>query len=356
MTARLIAALERAWARDEQGHRGALRLLTPLAATYGMAVRVRNHVYDRGFVRVARVPALVVSVGNLVVGGAGKTPAALWIAEQLAQRGSRVAIVARGYGKRRRGLVVVGRGDGPLVEAEEGGDEAVLLARRFDGPVLTGERRAEAAAHACTVLGCDAVVLDDGFQHRALHRDFDVVLLGGDPRRLRLLPAGPLREPVSALRRAHAVLWFGERVPDGLGAMPIFRAYAVPECVVRDDGGRWQVEGLEGLHGAAVVAVTGIARPERFPRALAACGARVVRHLVFPDHHRYDAADIRAIAHAARGHSILTTEKDLVKLARWPELHSLYALRIRLDVLDAERLVAMARAAGGHTAVASRAV
>lgn len=356
MRARLAAAIERAWAREGRGRRGPVTLLRPLAAAYGLAVRVRNRAYDRGVLAVARVPALVVSVGNLVVGGTGKTPATLWIAEELARRGFRVGIVARGYGKRRRGLVVVGEGGGPLVEAGEGGDEAVMLARRFAGPVVTSERRAEAAAHACAAFACDAIVLDDGFQHRALHRDLDVVLLAGDPRRLRLLPAGPLREPVTALRRAHVVLWLGETPPDGLGAVPVFRARSVPEAVVCPEGGRWRTEGLEGLCGASVVAVTGIARPERFPRMLGACGTRVRRHLVFPDHHRYGPGDVRAILDAAGDGPIVTTEKDLVKLERWPQLRAIRAVRVRLEVEDGERLVDRLLAAGGRSAVASRSV
>src|SRR5213078_591290 len=152
---RMTGALERA-------------ALAPAALAYGAVAALRNRLYDAGWLDAARVPAHVVSVGNLAVGGTGKTPTALWLAERLAARGLRTGIVARGYRKRRRGVVIVGEDGRPLVDPEEGGDEAVLLARRFAGPVVTGERRAEAAAVACARFALDALVLDDGFQHRAL--------------------------------------------------------------------------------------------------------------------------------------------------------------------------------------------
>jgi len=364
VTRALGAAVERAWTADDAGSRLLRALLVPAAAAYGAAVAVRNAAYDRGLLAVARVPALVVSVGNLSVGGTGKTPAALWLAERLAARGRRVAIVARGYRKRRRGVVVVGTGAGPLVDPDDGGDEAVMLARRFAGPVVAAERRADAAAHACRAFGCDAIVLDDGFQHRALHRDADLVLVAGDPRALRLLPAGPLREPAVALRRARAVLLLdgtpaGARPGGAVGAAwpPTFRGRIVPRALVRPQGAAWIEEGLGSLAGVAVVAVAGVARPERFLASLAACGARVTRHLRFPDHHRYGAEDVRAIAAAAREAPLVTTEKDLVKLERHGALSGLRALRVALEVDDGEALVADLVAAWQPDGqVASRAV
>ena len=172
--------------------------LVPAALAYGVLATLRNRLYDTGWLPARRVPARVVSVGNLSVGGTGKTPTALWLAERFAARGWRTAIVARGYGKRRRGVVVVGEAGRPLVGPEEGGDEAVMLARRFRGPVVTGERRVEAASLACGRFALDVVVLDDGFQHRALARDADLVLATQDRRVTWTLPAGPLREPRAA--------------------------------------------------------------------------------------------------------------------------------------------------------------
>src|SRR5262249_2361780 len=155
---------ERAWAGDGMGARALRAGLVPASVAYGAAIALRNRLYDAGWLAATRVPARVVSVGNLVVGGTGKTPAALWVAQARAARGRRPAIVARGYRKQRPGVVLVGDGGRVLVAPEDGGDEAVMLARRFVGPVVTGERRADAAAFACARFGVDTVVLDDGFQ------------------------------------------------------------------------------------------------------------------------------------------------------------------------------------------------
>ncbi len=334
------AAVERSWTADDAVARMLRFVLVPASGAYGAVVAVRNRLYDAGWLAAARVPARVVSVGNLTVGGTGKTPAALWLAEQLVARGRRVALVARGYRKERRGVVVVGIDGTPLVTPAEGGDEAVLLARRFRGPVLTGERRALAAAEACTRFGVDTIVLDDGFQHRALARDADLVLIADDPAAARLLPAGSRREPVAALARARAVLVMGEGAAPATPGRPVFRGRLVPTALVHAAGGVWTEAPLEGLAGAEVVAVAGVARPQRFLATLRAAGARVVRELRFPDHHAYGPADVAAIAAAARGGRLVTTEKDLVKLDGAPELRDLVALRVALDVASGEALVA----------------
>jgi tetraacyldisaccharide 4'-kinase len=328
---------EHAWAGASPSARVLRAGLVPAAVAYGAVVGLRNRLYDGGWLAVARVPARVVSVGNIAVGGTGKTPAALWAAEGLARRGRRVGIVARGYRKRRRGVVVVGEGGRPLVAPEEGGDEAVMLARRFRGPVVTGERRAEAAAAACARFALDTIVLDDGFQHRALARDADLVLLAEDGSPWPL-PAGPLREPSRALGRARALLAIGgQAAPPALPpGVPLFRGRLCPTALVRvADDGAWVEEPLEALGGRGVVAVAGVARPERFLASLAAAGAVVHELIRFPDHHAYSAADNARIAAAAGERLVVTTEKDLVKL---PGL-TVRALRVALEVDGAERLL-----------------
>jgi tetraacyldisaccharide 4'-kinase len=343
----LASAVERAW-RPRTVPQHALRAaLLPASVAYGAAVRVRNALYDAGWLGVERVPARVLSVGNLTVGGTGKTPAALWLACALVRRGRRVAIVARGYGKRRSGVVVVGTEGVPLVSPADGGDEAVMLARRFPGPVLTGERRVEAAREACARFGVDTIVLDDGFQHRQLARDADLVLLAEDPAARHLLPAGTGRESPVALRRARAALVVGEdepawpAMPPGL---PRFRGRLRPEGLVHAAAGVWTEEPLDVLAGQRVVAVAGVARPERFVATLEQCGARVVERIVRPDHHAYDDADVAAITRAARLARPVTTEKDLVKLAGRPGLDLLRALRVTLDVDQGDELVALLEA------------
>ena len=299
-----------AWAGRTAGGRTLRAALVPAALAYGAGTAVRNRLYDAGVFAAQHVPARVISVGNLTVGGTGKTPTTLWLAEQLRARGARVGIVARGYRKDRAGVVVVGESGRPLVAAREGGDEAVLLARRFAGVVVTGERRAEAAAFACARFGLDTVVLDDGFQHRALARDADLVLLAGDEATQWPLPAGPLREWASGLARTNAV---------GRDA--------------------WLEEPLASLAGREVVAVAGMARPERLAGALERAGAVVREALHFPDHHAYDRGDVAAIARAAHAATLVTTEKDLAKLGDVPQLVGLRALRVGLEVERGDALV-----------------
>jgi len=338
MTAGLERVAWHAWTARTPAARALRGALVPAALAYGALATLRNRLYGAGWLGAARVPAHVVSVGNLAVGGTGKTPTALWLAERLAARGLRTGIVARGYRKRRRGVVIVGEEGRPLVGPEEGGDEAVLLARRFAGPVVSGERRAEAAAVACARFALDALVLDDGFQHRALARDADLVLVSEETARAWPLPAGPLREPARGLARARALLTLdGVRdVPPGI---PLFRGRLVATALVRVGADRsWREEPLAALRGARVTAVAGVARPERVLATLAEAGARVEHVLRFPDHHLYRAADARRIAAVGDG-LVVTTEKDLVKLARIPTLAALSAVRVELEVDDGERLV-----------------
>lgn len=329
--------VEEVWRAGTPFTRTLRALLEPAALAYGAGVAVRNALYDGGVLKSRRVPARVVSVGNLVVGGTGKTPTALWLAGCLAARGRRVGIVARGYRKTRPGVVVVGECGTALVSPDEGGDEAVLLASRFAGPVITGERRADAAAFACARFGLDTIVLDDGFQHRALARDADLVLLPPDAAAPRLLPAGPAREPLRALARARAALVVGDGVAPRLPAgLRCFRGRLVPRALVAADG---REEPLAVLAGRRVWPVAGIARPERLTALLERLGAQPSAPLVWADHHRYDAADVARIAAAARDALVVTTEKDLVKLAAWPALAGVRALRVDLEVDDGEALV-----------------
>jgi len=349
------ALIEASWAEDTPARRATVAALGPLAAVYGGAVAVRNLLYDRGLLGAERVPATVVSVGNLTVGGSGKTPTALWLVERLAARGRRVGLVARGYRKRRPGVVVVGAEGRLLATPEDGGDEAALAAERLAVPVVTGERRVAAARIACERFGCDTIVLDDGFQHRALARDADLVLLPAAARAPRLLPAGPLREPLRGLARARAVLTLGDErglpprppTPPGIAA---FVGRVVPTATAVATANGLAAQDLRELPRREVVAVAGIARPERFWTLLERLGVVTAARLAFPDHHAYDAASVARVraAAGAAGRPIVTTEKDLVKLARHPTAAGLVvrAVRIGVEVEDGERLVDLLLAPG----------
>src|SRR6266478_2467755 len=172
--------------------------MNPLSSLFGLGVRARNALYDRGIARARELRGPVVSIGNLSVGGSGKTPFVLLLGELLKQRGIIFDILSRGYGRKTRGVALVD----PAGSSRDFGDEPVLLARRLAVPVVVGEERYPAGVFAEKELGPRLHLLDDGFQHRSLARDFDIVLVTAQDANDRLLPAGRLREPCTSIQRA----------------------------------------------------------------------------------------------------------------------------------------------------------
>jgi tetraacyldisaccharide 4'-kinase len=340
--------------RGPAGQTGWLALL-PASWMFRAGVWLRNAAYRVGVLKSERAGIAVVSVGNLSVGGTGKTPVALWLARALAADGTRVALLLRGYGGKAGDVTLVSRGGGPQAHVEDAGDEAVMLAKSFTGVVLTARRRIEGVREA-ERLGCEVVVLDDGFQHRALARDFDLVLV--DERDGSLLPAGPLRESHAALNRADAVALVakdgaGPQTLDGELQKPLFRIRFSPSALVESDGGVWYERPLNGLSGAKVIAVAGIARPAPFYAALREWEVEMVEVFEYPDHHVYTAHDWQTINRRAHDADyIVTTEKDLVKLEQFPFARGkLVALRIAPIVDGGEELVRTVRRQALHRGV-----
>lgn len=339
--------------------RGAL--LLPLAvAEWGFAAGagLRNVLYAGGLRRAARAGVPVISIGNLAVGGAGKTPAAMAVAARLQARGRKVAVLSRGYGATRSDARVVSDGNEVLLSAAEGGDEAVLIARRLPGvAVLCGPRRAVLARLARGSLGADALLLDDGFQHRALARDLDVVVLdAGNPfGNGHLLPRGPNREPRSALDRA-GLIWLSRTEGAGPEQLEALRALAreatghepvesrhAPVDVL--DGRLRTSVGLDALRGRRVRLLSGIARPLAFRRTAEALGAEVVAEHRFADHHRFRPGELRRVLGSGGAASdwILTTEKDAVRLGADEAAHpAVRVLRIEAQVVRGEDVLSRA--------------
>ena len=221
----------------------------------------------------------------------------------------------------------------PWASSPEGiADEALLLALRGASPVIVSPDRLRGAVLAAA-LGCDVALLDDGFQHRRLHRDLDVVLTSKDDRTARVLPAGPLREPLASLARADVVVTTDDAAPSA--SRPRFNARQVARGLVHELGPSATLRPTESLRGHEVVVVAGIARPERFLGLLAVAGATIAaKPLLYTDHHDYSSADVAAMLRAAGSDCrIVTTEKDLVKLGRLvPPETRLEALRIDLEI------------------------
>lgn len=332
--------------------------LAPLAAPealYRAAVSLRARLYRAGRLRVVRAGLPVISVGNLAVGGAGKTPVAIYLASRLLERGFRPAVLSRGYGRKGRGEIVVADGERVLASAEEGGDEPVLIARRCPGTlVLVGSDRARLARRAAE-LGAEILILDDGFQYLALHRDLDLVVLdGGSPfGNRRLLPRGPLREPPMALGRAD-LCWISKvdegrpaeveeaaRIAESLtGHAPVRSRYR-PAGIFRADLAT-EVERSE-WRGARVLLVAGLARPDSFRQTARALGAEIVDEALFPDHHRFSRRELEEVFArlSRRGAThVLCTEKDAVRLPS--ELSGdprVLVARVEVEVVDGKERI-----------------
>ncbi|OFW07465.1 MAG: tetraacyldisaccharide 4'-kinase [Acidobacteria bacterium RIFCSPLOWO2_02_FULL_68_18] len=293
-----------------------------LAGLYGRAAAFRRAWYGRRPDRVRRLDRPVVSVGNLVAGGSGKTPLVATLARLLRAAGERPAILSRGYGRRERpaGVVVVSDGERLLAGPAKSGDEPYMLACALPGvPVFVAPDRHLAGRLAEQQFACTVHLLDDGFQHLQLARDIDLLVVSRADLDEPLLPAGRLREPLAAARVADALLVPGaegdvEAVQQRIGVETAFRVQAhahAPRLLAAPDG-------TEIAPGSRpVVAVAGIARPARFFAALRAQGWEVARELVFRDHHWFTDRDIAAVERAAfeAGTTlVITTEKDAVRL------------------------------------------
>lgn len=339
-------------------------LLTPLAVTFSALVRSRNFLYDFRLLPMRRPTPKVISVGNLTVGGTGKTPFVLWLAQALQARDYQVGILTRGYKGSRTGTIVIGAQGEALASPAEVGDEAVMLARTFPGVVIAGKNRMAAAQLAHQNFQSDIVIVDDGFQHRQLQRDIDILLINASHGRRGLgngwlLPAGPLREPLSATQRTDIVVFTkgrpclqdGQDRQDGqeslhfdtqpFGPKPVFYADLKPTALVQSVQGTWQELPLVLLDHRRVLAVAGIADPVPFYSMLRDQEVELTQVLSFPDHHAYTQADWQTILAASRSCDlIVTTEKDLVKLEQFPfPVGKLVALRVRMEIRDADQLL-----------------
>lgn len=324
--------------------------LAPLGALFGAAAAARVALYRSGLLTRTRLDSPVVSVGNLSVGGAGKTPVVARVAQLLAEDGARVAVLSRGYGGSFRGdALVVSDGEGAALDAAEAGDEPVLLARLLPGAVVAVGRRRDVVGRAVEQrFGRRTFVLDDGFQHLRLRRDLDLLCVDADSDSWRPLPAGRLREFPSAAARADLVLLTqADRVPEA--RLRALEARFGPERCLRV---RRKLEGFVDLGGGCATVpgraflLSGIARPERFQADVASYSVAIAGHAAFRDHHRCTPAeldDVRAQARAGGADAVVTTAKDAVRLPDGGWDPPLVVLRLSAAVEDEARLRAALR-------------
>ncbi len=300
--------------------------MNPLSSVFGFGVSTRNALYDRGILKARRLCGPVVSVGNLSTGGSGKTPFVILLGELLNSRGINFDVLSRGYGRTSRGATIVD----PNGAAQQFGDEPLLIARRLGVPVIVGESRFQAGTLAEAKFGPQLHLLDDGFQHRSLARDFDIVLLSSEDARDQLLPIGRLREPMSSLQRADALVLTEEpntnpTWPQRLAVWRITRGLALPPISTRP------------------VAFCGIARPERFLQQLRAAGVEPAGHKFFRDHHAYSRADVKHLLELRSrkdASGFITTEKDAINLQEFKsELEPLAIARVTMALENADDVV-----------------
>ncbi len=307
----------------------------------GPLARARRTLYARGLRRAASLPRPVVSVGNLTVGGTGKTPHVLHLAQWFVRLGIRVAILSRGYGRRSRGVLWASGDDDRKAAPETVGDEPALLAASLPGTaVVVGESRYEAGL-ACLRAGeVDLFLLDDGFQHLSLFRDVDLLLVDGveGVGNGRTLPLGPLREPPEHAKFADALVLTRCADRDRMNRVlaeipfpagrPVAASRMVPISLIELDGREIPLP----PPGEQVAAFAGIARNRRFLETLSSAGFRVASFRGFGDHHWYTPTELRRIGAEAGGLPIVTTEKDLIRLPREVPF-PVRALRIGVEFL-----------------------
>jgi tetraacyldisaccharide 4'-kinase len=300
--------------------------LNPLSTIYGSVVAARNVLYDRGLLRARRLQGGVVSIGNLSAGGSGKTPFVLLLGELLKARGVKFDVLSRGYGRQSKGVRLVD----PAGLPQEFGDEPLLIARKLQVPVVVGEDRYEAGQFAESKFGEQLHLLDDGFQHRALARDFDIVLITPQDATDKLLPAGRLREPLPSLRRADVVV-----LASGASA----ESFPLVGKVV------WRVR--RGLIPTNVpprpIVFCGIARPQSFVLQLRTANIEPIAEAFYRDHHAYTEKDVRELLELkqrSEAGGFVTTEKDAVNLGGYlSALAPLGVMPVKMELVDAANAI-----------------
>lgn len=297
--------------------------MNPLSAVFAGAVALRNSLYDRKLFKVHKLARPVVSIGNISVGGTGKTPFVIALGELLKQRDIAFDILSRGYRRDSNAITVVDPNGRPA----QFGDEPLLMARKLQVPVIVGADRYQAGLLAEQQFSTQLHLLDDGFQHRRLHRDFDIVLLPAADYTGTLLPVGRLREPASTLDRADAVVIF-----DPIDFRPNNRLV-------------WNAQRqLEISHPAGRnIAFCGIGRPQQFFIGLKAIQTELADKVIFPDHHHYAQSDIDHLLQIKKqtgAEGFITTEKDLINLGELAsQLQTLQAAVLRMELASPEQVI-----------------
>lgn len=303
-------------------------ILTPFAFIYAIAIFIRNLLFDIGLLKAKKVDASVISIGNITVGGTGKTPIVEFLIKYLQEKKLRVAIVSRGYKRKSKGLVIVSNGITINEDPMLCGDEPVQISKKFPGAiVIVSEDKYSAAKLATDKFNANIILIDDGFQHRKIYRDFDVVIMDNSLSNFDyfLLPLGYGREPIRSLKRAHFILITNKKNGD----KAIKNYYNKPFALFTYSTDRFKsifeenISNIGELYNKSCYAFCGIGKPDSFYNSLTQNGIKVKKFKKFPDHHYYSDAEIDKIISEYRAlecNMIITTEKDAVKLTKYAKM------------------------------------
>jgi tetraacyldisaccharide 4'-kinase len=320
-----------------------------LSFFYRLIINFRNWLYDHKILKETVLSCPVISVGNITVGGTGKTPCVIMLAQMLQENGFKPAILSRGYGgKSIHPVNIVSNGHRILLDSKTAGDEPFLIAQALKGsPVITGAKRIVTGKTAIDKFEADVLICDDAMQHRQIFRDINLVLL--DNQSLRgsnhILPRGMLREPITELKRASAIML--TRTNERQQAnntieklvrnenIPVFMSIHKPKDMVKGDySAQWPISILAGKK---VCAFCGIAKPDSLKKTLLAAGAQILSFDIFPDHHRYNKNELEIIKTrfiGCRADFIVSTQKDVARLQEFPEfVYMIYMLRVEMEII-----------------------
>ncbi|GBD91417.1 tetraacyldisaccharide 4'-kinase [bacterium BMS3Abin04] len=327
------------------------KILAPTVLLYLVVVKTRNFLFDKKIFKSEKVDAKVISVGNITVGGAGKTPTSIYISELLKENNIKVGVLSRGYKRKSKGYLLVSDEDTVLTGVKDAGDEILLIAKENKIPTAVSEKRVLGAKKFLNDVHLDAIVLDDGFQHRWIYRDIDILVI--DQRFLNkvnkaeqnLLPLGNMREPFSSISRAGIVI-INSKFSPKKGIPEQLKKYFKDKQIFWGSykpAGIFDVKTkeqytLEEFRGQKSLVISGIARPYSFLSVLENQDIDIKNKILFPDHKNYTLTDVQKIRKAfyeTNSQSVLTTQKDAIKLTNYSkELDDIdiYYLRIALNI------------------------
>ncbi len=311
------------------------KLLLPFSLLFWLGITIRNWFFDIGILKTTKVSIPVISVGNISTGGVGKTPIVEMLIERLGNN-RRLSVVSRGYGRKSVGTIIVSDGCGNFASVEDAGDEPSQLARKFSNLIVVVDEERTRGAQKAIKLGAEIILLDDGFQHRYLHRDLNLVVMSAEEilNGNWLLPAGNKREPMSSLKRADALIvtrCADVEQFDQVSGMMKMHLKSEPRLPLKREGMIGLQTKLKSFKrtptneiiedgqfiGKKIIAVSGIGRPKTFESLLADTGMKIVKHFIFSDHHWFSDEDIQTIVKARKALNIdfiVTTEKDFMRL------------------------------------------